>query len=275
MGNFKIALCQMMVEENKKVNVNKAVQMIAESAKNGAQIVVLPEMFNCPYDNSLFEEYSENEKGQTNIEISKAARSNGVYVFAGSIPEIENGKIYNTSFAFNRQGEIIGKHRKMHLFDIDVFGKINFKESDTLTAGSSVTVVETEYCKVGLAVCYDMRFPELLRLMTLKGASLIIIPAAFNMTTGPAHWEPLIRVRALDNQVYMAVASPARDESASYTAYGHSMLVEPWGSIVKEGDEKEGIIYGDVDLDRISTVRNELPLLKHRRSDIYSLSENE
>jgi predicted amidohydrolase len=275
MGNFKIALCQMMVEENKKVNVNKAVQMIAESAKNGAQIVVLPEMFNCPYDNSLFEEYSENEKGQTNIEISKAARLNNVYVFAGSIPEIENGKIYNTSFAFNRQGEIIGKHRKMHLFDIDVFGKINFKESDTLTAGSSVTVVETEYCKVGLAVCYDMRFPELLRLMTLKGASLIIIPAAFNMTTGPAHWEPLIRVRALDNQVYMAVASPARDESASYTAYGHSMLVEPWGSIVKEGDEKEGIIYGDVDLDRISTVRNELPLLKHRRSDIYSLSENE
>ncbi|MCX7921567.1 MAG: carbon-nitrogen hydrolase family protein [Clostridia bacterium] len=267
---FNLAICQMNVEDNKNKNISKALSMIEIAAQNGSDIVVLPEMFNCPYQNSKFAIYAESiSGGETVNAISKAARELSVYIIAGSIPEKDGDKLYNSSLIFNRNGDIIGKHRKVHLFDIDVEGKITFKESDTLAAGSEATVVETEFCKLGVAICYDMRFPELLRNMALEGARVIVVPGAFNMVTGPAHWEPLIRVRALDNQVYMAVASPARDINASYVAYGNSMIVDPWGTIVGRAGENEQIIYSQIDLALIEKIRIELPLLKHRRTDVY------
>lgn len=270
----KLALCQMNVVDNKSQNIAKAVDMIKIASENKADIIVLPEMFNCPYSNNKFIEYAEGRQdGETLNAISKTAKKLGTYVVAGSIPELDEGKIYNSSFVFDRNGEIIAVHRKVHLFDIDVPGGITFKESNTLSAGNKVTVVDTEFCKIGIAICYDMRFPELFRLMALKGAELIIIPAAFNMVTGPAHWELTIRTRALDNQVYMAVASPARNTKASYVAYGHSMVSNPWGSVMGRASENEEIIYVDIDLNEVDRIRNELPLLKHRREDLYELQE--
>ncbi|MCE7698626.1 MAG: carbon-nitrogen hydrolase family protein [Methanobacterium paludis] len=192
-NHFKLAVCQMNVVDNKDLNLNKAVNMIESAARNKADMVLLPEMFNCPYDNSKFVEYAESRKNSRTLKsISSAAERAGIYVIAGSIPELENGKLYNSSFIFGRMGKIIGVHRKMHLFDIDVSGEITFKESETLTAGNEITVVDTELCKIGVAICYDIRFPELLRLMADKGAELIAVPGAFNMTTGSAHWEPLM-----------------------------------------------------------------------------------
>jgi predicted amidohydrolase len=196
-----------------------------------------------------------------------------VFIIAGSIPELDGDKIYNSCFIFNNYGEIIGRYRKMHLFDIDT-ADIKFKESDTLSSGNKIGVFDTDLTKIGVAICYDMRFPELLRIMTLKGAQLIIIPGAFNMTTGPAHWELLIRCRAVDNQVFIAAASPARNEELSYVAYGNSMIAGPWGDVIVKAGEDEEIIYAEINLEDLKKVRSELPLLENRRQDIYQIIEN-
>ncbi len=268
---FKIALCQMAVAADKLVNLNKAESMVRAAHQSGARIIALPEMFNCPYNSSLFRAYAEEENGQTVGRMSELAKELGIYLIAGTIPEKEGESIYNTCFAFDPKGRLIGKHRKIHLFDIAIKGGIQFKESEVLGRGDQITVIDTEFCKIGIAICYDMRFPELIRLMTLKGAELIIVPGAFNMTTGPAHWELTMRTRALDNQVYFAAVSPARDMDAAYHAYGHSGVANPWGAFAGQTDEKESIVFADIDLDYLHEIRRQLPLLAHRRQDIYKL----
>jgi omega-amidase len=270
---FMIALCQMKVVDDKKKNQVQAVKMIKEAGKT-ADLVVLPEMFNCPYDVEKFPEYAEeSDNSPTLSEVSRAAKKANVYLVAGSVPEREGKHVYNSSFFFNPQGDIIGSYRKMHLFDINVPGEISFKESEKLSAGDQLTVIETDLGKIGICICYDLRFPELLRLMTLQGAQLIVVPGAFNLTTGPLHWELLIRARAIDNQVYMAAASPARDKTASYVAYGHSMLVNPWGTILAKAGSLEEIIYSEIDLSYLEKVREDLPLLRNRRTDLYKLEQ--
>jgi omega-amidase len=273
-NEFKLALCQMKVVDNKESNIKNALEMINISAENKSDLIILPEMFNCPYDNKKFKEYSEKKESSETLKAMKeVAKDLNLYIVAGSIPEVDGDKLYNSSFIFDRDGKIIGHNRKMHLFDIDIPGKISFKESETLSAGNQITVVDTELCKIGMAICYDIRFPELLRLMALKGAELIVIPGAFNMTTGPVHWETLVRARAIDNQLYVAAASPARNEELSYVAYGNSMVAGPWGEIVARASEKEEIIYANLKLSEIKEVREELPVLNSRRNDIYDLIE--
>lgn len=270
--NFEIALCQMNVVEKKEQNIEKAVSMIKEAAGHGAKIVVLPEMFNCPYENDKFVEYAENRNTSKTLgAISGAASEHNVFVVAGSIPEEDDGNIYNSSFIFDDNGNIMDVHRKIHLFDVDVENGINFRESDTITPGNKVTVVDTPLIKFGVVICYDLRFPELFRLMVNEGAKLVVVPGAFNMTTGPAHWETTIRTRAIDNQIYMVAVSPATNNKLSYVAYGHSMMVDPWGTVVETAKEDETIIYATITNGFVNKVREELPLLKNRREDIYEL----
>lgn len=266
---FKLGLCQMMGSFDKKESRATAKRMVEEAAGNGAQVIALPEMWNCPYSNDYFREYSEPEDGETVQFLSRLARENEIYLIGGSIPELADGNVYNTSFSFDRQGKQIGKHRKVHLFDIDVKGGIRFMESDTLTAGEDMTVIDTEFCKIGVAICYDVRFPELSRKMALEGAKLIVLPAAFNLTTGPAHWDLTMRARALDNQVYFAAISPARDMEGPYQAYGGSCIATPWGEFTAHTEELQDIVYGDIDLEYVASIREQLPLLKHRREEIY------
>jgi predicted amidohydrolase len=268
---MKTALCQMLVAQDKNANLKTAETMIQEAALNHADIIVLPEMFNCPYSNAHFPEYAEAEGGQTYTFLSRLAKKHSVYLVGGSIPEREGARIYNTAYVFNREGLCIGKHRKAHLFDVDIPGGIRFLESETLTPGNQTTTFVTEFGKMGLAICYDMRFPEFFRKMALEGALLIFVPAAFNMTTGPAHWELTARARALDNQIYMALCSPARNENGVYVAFGHSMVTNPWGDVLAALDEKAGIVYADVDTKKIEEVRAGLPLLKHRRPALYEI----
>lgn len=272
MTKIKLALCQMNVVDNKEKNMKTARLMIEESISKNADFIILPEMFNCPYSNDKFIEYGEKEKSsETLSEISKLAKSNNAYILAGSIPEIEEDKLYNTSYLFDRQGNVIAKHRKMHLFDIDVKGKITFKESDVLTAGNDFTIADTEFGKVGIGICYDIRFPELAKIMVENGALILIYPGAFNMTTGPAHWELLFRSRAMDNQAFCIGVAPALNNDASYHSYGHSIITNPWGEVIAQASEKESLIISEIDLSEIKKVREELPLLKNKRDDLYEV----
>ena len=274
MNKPRVAMIQMHVEEDKLRNIENASEFVKKAVEQNADIVILPEMFCCPYKTSNFPIYAEFEGDECYRLLSNLAKTYGIYLVAGSMPEKDNeGRVFNTSYVFDRKGCKIGKHRKMHLFDIAVEGGQSFKESDTLTAGNEVTVFDTEFGKMGLAICYDFRFPELSRLMVDEGAKVIIVPAAFNMTTGPAHWEVMFRSRAIDNQVYTIGTAPARDVSSCYTSYGNSIMVSPWGSVIVQMDEKEGFSIGTLDLGYVEKVRKELPLLVHRRKDIYKKRE--
>lgn len=262
----------MNVVDNKKENLKTAHLMIEESVSENTDFIILPEMFNCPYSNDKFIEYGEEEHNSPTLsEISTLARINKVYILAGSIPEIDDDKLYNTSYLFDKQGNIIAKHRKMHLFDIDVTGKISFKESDVLTAGNEFTIANTEFGKIGIGICYDIRFPELARIMVENGALILIYPGAFNMTTGPAHWELLFRTRAMDNQAFCIGVAPALNKNASYHSYGHSIITNPWGETITQASEKESLIISEIDLNEIKKIREELPLLKNKRDDLYEI----
>ena len=272
MSKIKLALCQMNVVDDKESNLKKASILINKSIENNADFIILPEMFNCPYSNDKFIEYGEEERDSITLNtISKLAKDNNIYILAGSIPEKDNDKLYNTSYLFDKKGEIIAKHRKMHLFDIDVKDKITFKESEVLTAGDEYTVADTEFGEIGIGICYDVRFVELARIMVENGAQILFYPGAFNMTTGPAHWELLFRSRALDNQVFCVGVAPALNESASYHSYGHSIITNPWGEVITQGDEKEDLIIAEIDLSEIKKVREEIPLLKNKRNDLYKV----
>ena len=274
MNKIKIALIQMHVEEDKHKNLENASEFVKKTAEDGCDIAVLTEMFTTPYKTDNFPIYAELE-GDTSFKLlSNMARENNIYLVGGSIPEKDDENlVYNTSYVFDRKGQKIGKHRKVYLFDIDVENGQSFKESDTLTAGDKVTVFDTEFGKIGLCICFDFRFPEIARLMAQNGAKAIIVPAAFNMTTGPAHWDLMFRSRAVDNQVYAIGCAPSRDVDGCYISYGNSIVVSPWGDILYKMDEKEGYKIIEIDLDYVDKIRKELPLMSARRLDLYELIE--
>lgn len=272
---MKVAAIQMPTVKDKIQNIRTAGTYIEKIKAENPDFVILPEMFCCPYQTENFPVYAEKEGGPSWQAMSDYARKYHIYLIAGSMPEADDvGKVYNTSYIFDRDGKQIGKHRKAHLFDINVKNGQHFKESDTLTSGDHATVFDTEFGKMGVMICYDIRFPEFARTMALDGARMIFVPAAFNMTTGPAHWELTFRARALDNQIYMLGCAPARDTQAGYISWGHSIVTDPWGKVMKQLDEKEGILIEEIDLDREDQIREQLPLLKHRKSEMYHLQEN-
>ena len=274
MEKIKIAAIQMSTVADKMENVRTVKTYLEKIKDENPDFVILQEMFCCSYLTVYFPIYGEKEGGPVWQLLSGYAKQYGIYLIGGSMPEKDaEGNVYNTSYIFDREGKQIGKHRKVHLFDIDVKGGQTFKESDTLTAGDSDTVFDTEFGKIGVMLCFDIRFPELSRMMVNDGAKVIFVPAAFNMTTGPAHWELSFRTRALDNQIYMVGCAPARDVSAGYISWGHSIVTNPWGAVVDMLDEKEGILLAELDMGYEERVREELPLLKSRRKDMYRLEK--
>jgi len=271
--NLKVALCQMRVVNSKSENLNHAREMVFTASQRGARMILLPEIFNVPYDTEIMAANAEIFPGPTTLFLSELAQQHKVILVGGSIPEKdEEGRIYNTSYVFDQKGELIGKHRKIHLFDIDLPDQISFKESNVFSAGDSLQIIRYQGLVMAVIICYDIRFPELARLATLEGAQLLIVPAAFNTTTGPAHWDLLMRSRAVDNQLFVMACSPARNAEASYQAWGHSLVTDPWGRVICEGGIGEEIIEADIDLSLIAKIRRELPVLQHRRTDIYELN---
>ena len=268
---MRLAQIQMHVTADKAANLRHAEELLR--SVRGADMAILPEMFCCPYDNSCFRAYGEPAGGAAYQMLSRTARELGLWLVGGSLPELEAGRVYNTSFVFDPQGACVARHRKMHLFDIDVEGGQRFRESDTLSPGDDVTLFDTPWGRMGLCVCFDRRFEELCRVMALEGARVLLAPAAFNMTTGPAHWELLFRQRAIDNQCFTIGVSPARDKTAGYVAYGNSIAVDPWGTVLCRAGGEDITLYADLDLSRLDAVRAQLPILSARRTDLYEVRE--
>jgi omega-amidase len=277
-----LALIQLASTAEKAHNLSHARIKVLEAAKDHkAGIVVLPECFNSPYGTKYFPDYAETllpspptEKQSPSFHaLSKMAKEANVYLVGGSIPEYEEKtkKLFNTSLTFGPTGELLATHRKVHLFDIDIPGKIRFKESEVLSPGNKLTIIDLpEYGKIAIAICYDVRFPELATIAARKGAFLLLYPGAFNLTTGELHWELQARARAMDNQVYVGLCSPARDMKADYNAWGHSMIVDPNAEIMGQLKEKEDIVVAELNGDRIEEVRKGIPIYTQRRFDVYA-----
>ena len=267
MNSIKIATIQFKVRPDKYENIEHFAELVANGIGD-ADILVLPEMWNCPYKAALFPEYAEPEMGDTWLAMSTIAKKNHVYVVGGSLPESCDGKVYNTCYIFDREGRQIGKHRKVHLFDVN-FGENPFHESDTLTGGDEFRTFDTEWGKIGVNICFDVRFPEGMRKQAVAGARIVFVPAAFMVKTGEAHWNMNMRMRAVENQIFLVADAPARDKEIGYEAWGHSMVIDPWGTVLTDMGTEEGIAVTEIDLNKIESVRAELPLLSARRPGLY------
>ena len=276
----KLALIQLATGASKANNLSNARNKVLEASRAGARIIVLPECFNSPYGTQYFSKYAETllpsppteDQSPSFHALSSLAIEAQAFLVGGSIPELDTNskKYHNTSLTFNPQGELLATHRKVHLFDIDIPGKISFHESEVLSPGNKLTIVDLpEYGRIAIAICYDVRFPEIATIAARKDAFLCLYPGAFNLTTGKMHWELQARARAMDNQLYVGMCSPARDMEASYNAWGHSMIVDPYAQILAEADEKENIVYAELSGDRIEECRKGIPIYTQRRFDVY------
>ncbi|XP_077290568.1 omega-amidase NIT2 isoform X2 [Arctopsyche grandis] len=267
---LRVAFIQLAVGPDKTKNIAKAVESIRNAKQKGAELIALPECFNSPYGTKFFNEYAEEiPKGATCQALSKIAGELGVVVVGGTVPERCDGKLYNTCTVWDTNGIMIAKHRKVHLFDIDIPGKMTFKESEVLTGGDTLNTFNIGGAKIGLGICYDLRFEEMARAYANMGCNVLLYPGAFNMTTGPLHWELLARSRANDLQLYMGIISPARDTGAGYVAWGHSTLVNPWGVVTAKAGHEEEILLADIDLTVVEEVRSQIPTRQQRRTDVY------
>lgn len=273
---IKIALLQLAAGADKSANLKKVAEYAAKAvaATPSLDVLMLPECFNSPYAVDKFREYAEVVPGgETYRFLSDLAKQHGVVVVGGSIPELAGDKVYNTLLTFSKEGELLAKHRKVHLFDIDIPGGITFKESITLSGGDHATAFALPGLgNVGLGICYDIRFPELAAIAARKlDAFAMLYPGAFNTTTGPLHWHLLARARAIDNEVYTVLCSPARDVAGGgYQAYGHSLVVDPYGKVIAEAGEGEEIVVAELDPEVIAAVRQGIPVTKQRRFDVYN-----
>lgn len=288
---LKVALCQIHSGNDKTRNIENAKTMIDQAASTGASVIVLPEIWNSPYATDQFPVHAEalppigwsagksgnSGYGPSAVMLSEQALHHNVVIVGGSVPEISGGSIFNTALVLGPTGEVLATHRKVHLFDINIPGKMTFMESDTLTPGDKVTVFRLpeplDDVVMGLGICYDLRFPEYAAALRAKGANLLVYPGAFNTHTGPLHWELLGRARAVDQQSFVVLASPARVPGASYQAWGHSTVIDPWGEILATTDESEEIVVADLDFSKVSAMREGIPTWGQRRNDqFYSSS---
>jgi len=270
MQRFTIASIQMQVSRDKEANLARAGRLLEQAAQAGAKLAVLPEMFTCPYELDQFRPYAESlPDGPASRFLRDAARRLGIHIAGASIPELDGDDVYNTATLWAPDGELLLTHRKVHLFDVDIPGGISFHESESLAAGDRLATAETDLGTLGLAICYDLRFPECFRALVVDGAELIILPGAFNTTTGPAHWEPLLRARAIENTCYVVACSPAPHPDVSYPAWGHSMIIDPYGEVKASAEREEQIVLAEVDGERLEQVRQAVPVLAQRRPDVY------
>ena len=264
-----LAACvQMRVGSDKKRNLQTASHWVRVAADQGARLVVLPELFFWRGRSEQRASVAEPLEGPTATFLSALAAETGITLVAGSL--LESGPSagdlpFNTSLVFGPTGERLGVYRKIHLFDLEIPGGPVEKESERFAAGSRPVCVSTPVGKIGLSICYDLRFPELYRELVSAGAEILVAPAAFTAHTGAAHWEVLLRARAIENQCWMLAAAQAGPVASGTEVWGHSTLVDPWGSILGLLEQGDGLAVATLDRNRAREVREQLPCLQHRR----------
>src|SRR5918996_91304 len=267
---MRVAVCQMRSTDDVAANVSEAVRILEESAAGGADLAILPELFDHLGSSADARVVAAPVPGgAVSDALSAAARAHGMWVLGGSVHELDGDRVYNTSPLFDRDGELGARYRKIHLFDVDLEGQPPFRESETFAAGTELVTYPIEDVRVGLSICYDLRFPELFRGLMALGAELFLLPAQFQQRTGVAHWEVLVRARAIEDQCFVAASAqwgefgPPEERRRSY---GHSMIVGPWGEIIAEAPEEgSGVWFAEIDVAELRRVRTMLPALEHRR----------
>jgi predicted amidohydrolase len=261
------AAIQMTTSSDKGANLDRAEGMIRLAAARGAGLVALPEVFNWRGKRADEPAAAESLVGPTLTLMGRLARELEINLLAGSITEHAPGELkrYNTSVLFGPDGERLALYRKIHLFDIDLPGRVTIKESDVRLPGAEVVTAATTLGKLGLSICYDLRFPELYRRLAFGGARILMIPSAFTFPTGEAHWDTLIRARAIENQCYVIAPAQFGPNVHGFSDYGNSMIVDPWGRVLARASDQEGVVVAPIDMAYLERVRRELPSLTHSR----------
>jgi predicted amidohydrolase len=267
---LRVACVQMTSGPDKAANLEKAERLVARAAATGADVVALPEKWNAIGEADVLHAAAEPLEGGETVEVMAGwARGHGITLVGGSISERREGreKLSNTSVAFGPDGEVLGVYRKIHLFDVEVEGNV-YRESEAEEPGEEPTIVDSDW-PIGLTVCYDIRFPELYRILALEGAELVTVPAAFTVPTGRDHWHVLLRARAIENQCYIAAPGQVGETRPGKPSYGRSLIVDPWGIVLAQAPDEETVISAELDRARLRRVREKLPSLKNRQADTY------
>jgi len=272
MNCFNVVLLQIDTQGDKAANLKKRGGLIDEAVRRGADFITMPEY--CTYigtKEGVFEN-AESIPGPTTEFFAAKAKEHGVWIHGGSMCQSLPGeeKVHNTTVVCSPKNGIAAVYDKIHLYDVDVKNGVSNKESATIKPGERIVSFDTEYCRMGLAICYDIRFPEIFRILALRGAKVMFNPAAFALFTGKDHWESLVRARAIENQCYMICAAQVGVKPGIHT-YGRSLVVDPWGNTIAKASDKEGIIIAEIDVEYVDKVRTEVPCLTHRRPDAYAV----
>ncbi len=266
---MKIGLAQLNSRDDKERNLAAAEAAVDRLAAQGVDLVLLPEMFNFLGSDAGNARAAESIPGPSTQRLRAKAQEHRIFLHCGSLVEKRDEGMYNTSVVFDRGGAEVARYSKIHLFDVELPDGRAYKESAAITPGRDVVTFDCDGITAGLAICYDLRFPELFRALTDRGAELVLVAAAFTVATGKDHWEPLLRARAIENGCYMAACGQWGTSTPTNQSHGHSMVVDPWGMIAAQCHEGEGTLAVELDMDYLRSVRDRLPVLKHRRRDLF------
>ena len=272
----RVAAVQMSAGADKQQNIETAIGLIERAAGMGATLVSLPETWTYMGDSEGTHDAGESIPGPTTERLAEVARKHRIWLHGGSVLEIAEGepRVYNTTVVLDPDGNLAGQYRKIHLFDVSIGDDVLSQESATVAPGDEVVVVDMDGVKLGLTICYDLRFPELYRLLALKGAEIITVPAAFHYHTGKDHWEVLLRARAIENQVFVLAANACGNHPGGWKSHGRSMVVDPWGVVLATAGDGPGVCLAECDLDVLAQIRRELPSLANRRPGAYRWADD-
>ena len=261
-----VAVCQLNARDDRAANLAAARDLLGRAARAGAELAVLPEYVDYLGPGAGLPK-PEPVDGEFAAFFAAAARELGIWVHAGSFHEAgpDTDRTYNTSLIFNPGGELAAIYRKIHLYDVEIPGRVSYQESRSVAPGTETVVTAIAGVPTGLSICYDLRFPELYRQLAIEGAKLVVVPAAFMMHTGRDHWEVLLRARAIENQCYVVAAGQIGDHDPGRTCFGRSMIIDPWGTVIAQAPDTTGIVTAEIDLERLEEIRTTLPSLANRR----------
>jgi predicted amidohydrolase len=271
---LRVGAVQLTTSDDRDRNVAVAGELVARAAQQGARLVALPEKWHFIHDEKHLSAAAEPLDGPSVQAARGWARELGIAILAGSIVERVDGEVrsHNTSVLIRADGSVAATYRKLHLFDVEV-GGVTYRESAGAIPGEDIVVGEALGRRIGMSVCYDLRFPELYRQLTLQGAEILTVPAAFTAATGKDHWEPLLRARAIENQAFVVAPDQIGMHANGTVSHGRSMIVDPWGVVLAQAADEETVIVADLDFALLARVRSRLPALEHRRPDVYGGAE--